>query len=191
MKKLSMLIALALCITIGGVYATWIYTNSDDVADVIETKALTMTNVSYDGSYGTYDVDSTDLTMKVDPLNGTTHTTGLLMTGTLTITFTPNQYAPAEILESGVASTFALKLPNANWKYNDQQIVTVDTTAQDITWVKEANGTFTCTVSAGTLEPLITLTPIVLDTKAEYDAYGTVLGTGSIELVVSDGKTVA
>ena len=33
MKKLSLLIALCMLISIGGVYATWVYSEKSDVAD--------------------------------------------------------------------------------------------------------------------------------------------------------------
>ena len=33
MKRLSILIALMLCVTIGGVYATWTYAGTNDIAD--------------------------------------------------------------------------------------------------------------------------------------------------------------
>ena len=65
MKKLSILIALILCVTIGGVYATWVYSQSDDVADITGAKAITMTEATFTGTYGTYNVDTTGLTMVV------------------------------------------------------------------------------------------------------------------------------
>ncbi len=33
MKKISALIAMFLCVTIGGVYATWSYAGTNDIAD--------------------------------------------------------------------------------------------------------------------------------------------------------------
>lgn len=78
MKKISLLIALVLCLTISGVYATWVYSQSDDVADITGAKAITMTEATFTGTYGTYSVDSSNLTMVIDPKEGTTHTTSLV-----------------------------------------------------------------------------------------------------------------
>lgn len=72
-KRLSLLIALVLCFTIGGVYATWVYTQSDDVADITKAGTINMTDATFEGTYGTYAVDVKGATMEVDPKEGTTH----------------------------------------------------------------------------------------------------------------------
>lgn len=191
-KRLSLLIALVLCFTIGGVYATWVYTQSDDVADITKAGTINMTDATFEGTYGTYAVDVKGATMEVDPKEGTTHTTSLVITGNIVITFTPNVNAPATVKENAVPSTFALALSNPNWKYNDQMILTVDTSAHDIVWGEpDSNGIFTYTIEASVLSGYITFTEFELDTKAKYDAYAKALATGSIEITVSDGKTSA
>ena len=93
MKKLSLLIAMILCVTIGGVYATWTYTQNTDVADEAVNVNMNLTDVAYSGSYGTYKVDTTGLSLTIDPKTGTTHTTALYATGSIVITFTPNSVA--------------------------------------------------------------------------------------------------
>lgn len=189
MKKLSMLISLLLCVVIGGVYATWVYTQSDDVADITGAKAITMTEATFTGTNGTYTVDTSGLTMVVDPKEGTAHVTALKITGNLVITFTPNVYANDDVKNYGVASTFAFSLSNSNWTYNDTAIIAVDTEKHDITWVKGGDGVFTYTINAAELASYITLTEFTLDTKAEYDAYDSVLANGQIVIHISDGKT--
>lgn len=191
MKKLSLLIALVLCVTIGGVYATWVYSQSDDVADITGAKAVTMTEATFTGTYGTYHVDTTQLTMVVDPKEGTTHTTALKITGNLVISFTPNTYAPETVKNSGVASTFAFSLSNADWKYNGSNIMTVDTNKHNITWTPAGDGTFTYTITAAELANYITLTEFTLDTKVDYDEYDAVLTNGQIVVSVSDGKNAS
>ena len=190
MRKLSLLIALCMLLTIGGVYATWTYTQNTDVADEAVNMNMNLTEVAYAGSYGTYKVDTSGLTMTIDPKQGTTHTTALYITGQIVITFTPNSVAPVEVKEGGVASTYQFTLANENWTYNGQKIVTLNHTEKhDIVWQKQQDGTFTYTISASDLSKHITLTEIVLDTKVAYDAYNAVLGTGSIIIAVSDGVT--
>lgn len=191
MKKISLLIALVLCLTISGVYATWVYSQSDDVADITGAKAITMTEATFTGTYGTYSVDTSALSMQVDPKEGTAHVTSLVITGDLTITFTPNTYAPDEVKNNGVASTFAFSLSNSAWNYDNQPIITVDTDKHNIAWAKGGNGIFTYTISAEALADYLTLTEFSLDTKADYDAYDKVLTNGQIVVTVSDGKTTA
>lgn len=179
---------LALCITIGGVYATWVYSQSDDVADITGATAVTMTEATFTGTYGTYAVDTTGLTMVVDPKENTTHTTALKIDGDLVIKFTPNTYAPAEVKTNGVPSTFAFSLSNDAWKYETEDIMTINTNKQNITWTPDGAGAFTYTISADDLAGYITFTEFTLDTKAEYDAYDRVLTNGQIVVTVSDGK---
>ena len=196
MKKLGLLIAMILCVTIGGVYATWTYTQSTDVADEAVNMAMNLTKVEYVGSYGTYEVDTTGVSMAIDPKPGTTHTTSLIITGDIVITFTPNSVAPKEVKDAGVESTFTLTLSNDNWVYDDgsgEKVLVVlehaDEGAHDITWSKQADGTFTYVISADTLAQHIKLNEFVLDTKAEYDAFNKVLTNGQIVITVSDGQT--
>jgi len=191
MKRLSILIALVLCVTIGGVYATWVYSQSDDVADITGAKAISMTEATFTGTYGTYHVETSGLSLTVDPKEGTTHTTALKISGNLVITFTPNTYAPVEVKENGVPSTFAFSLSNADWKYDGTNLITVDTALQNITWTPDGNGAFTYTISAAQLANYITLTEYTLDTKVEYDAYDAALTNGQIIISISDGKNAS
>ena len=191
MKKLSLIIALALCITITGVYATWVYSQSDDVADITGAKTVTMTEATFSGTYGTYHVDTSNLSMVVDPKEGTTHVTALKITGEVVISFEPQAYAPDEVKTGGVPSTFAFSLSNADWKYNSEYIMTIDTNKHDITWTPDGSGKLTYTIDAATLASYITLTEFTLDTKADYDAYDAVLTQGQIVISISDGKNAS
>ena len=191
MKKISFLIALCLLVSVGCVYATWVYSQSDDVADITNAKAITMTEATFEGTYGTYSTDSSTLTLKVDPKQGTSHTTALYITGEIVISFTPATHAPADIKANGVPTTYTFGVSNSNWTYEGQSIITVDTAARNATWVDNGNGVLTHTISAAELESILTLAEFNLDTKADYDAYDLVLTQGQITLTVSDGKTTA
>ena len=192
MKKLGLLIAMILCVTIGGVYATWTYTQNTDVADEAVNINMNLTDVAYSGSYGTYKVDPSGLSLTIDPKVGTTHTTALYATGNIVITFTPNSVAPSEVKENGVETTYSFSLANPNWKYEGQDVMTLNpehTGVHNVVWEEQADGTFTFSISATELLGHVVLTEFELDTKAKYDAYNAVLGQGSIVLTVSDGTT--
>ena len=191
MKKLSLLIALCMLISIGGVYATWVYSEKSDVADITGAKAITLTEATFSGTYGTYAVDTSQLNMQVDPKEGTAHVTSLVITGDLVITFKPNTYAPDDVKNNGVDSTFQFSLSNSEWKYGSEAIMTVDTAKHDITWTKGSDGNFTYTISAADLANYLTLTEITLDTKAEYNEYDEALTNGQIVITISDGQTSA
>lgn len=197
MKKLSLFLALAMLLTFSGVYAVWTFALSTDIMDINTTSVIDMTNATSTGTYGTYEFDN-QLVMTIDPKDGTTHTTALYITGSLTIKFTPNTYAPAEIKDYGVESFFSHDLTNTDWKYNNTAIMTIDTDTHTIAptnstseskWVKQSDGTFTYTISAEEVAAHIDLTEFVLDTKVKYDAYDTALGQGQIRFHISDGNT--
>ena len=188
MRKLSLLIALCTLLTVGGVYATWTYTQATDVADESVNMILNLSDVTYIGTYGTYKVDTSGVSMVIDPKVGTTHTTALYITGDLVITFTPNTYAPEEVKNFGVESTLTISLTNADWKYGETPIVTLaHTDPHEITWTPAGDGSFTYTITAETLAECILLNEVTLDTKSDYDAYNTALGQGQIKFAVSDG----
>ena len=193
MKKFSLLILLVLCVTIGGVYATWTYTENTDVADEQIHMQMNLTDVAYAGSYGQYKVDTTGLFMTIDPKAGTTHDTALYITGKIVITFTPNSVAPEDVKEKAVPSTFQLTLSNPNWTYEGEVIVSLaHDEAEEIKWGQpDENGVFYFEISADELSEHITLTEFTLDTKAKYDAYNKVLGQGSITITVSDGQVTS
>lgn len=192
MKKLSLLIALCTLLTIGGVYATWTYTQNTDVADEAVNMNMNLTDVAYSGSYGTYKVDVTGLNLSIDPKAGTTHTTALYATGNIIVTFTPNSVAPADVKENGVETTYSFSLANPNWKYEGQDVVTVNHTEKhDVVWQDNGDGTFSFTISADEFMEHVALTEFELDTKVKYDAYNAVLGTGSIVITVSDGVSAS
>lgn len=193
MKKLGLLIGLAICVTVGGVYATWTYTQNTDVADETVNMTMNLTDVAYSGSYGTYKVDITGLTLTIDPKPGTTHTTSLVAAGAIVLKFTPNSVAPEEIKQNGVESTFKFGLSNPSWKYDGQDIIrSIDTEAKTFTWgAPGVDGVFSYTIDASAIGAYIELQEFVLDTKAKYDAYNTALGQGQITITLSDGVVSA
>ena len=198
MKKLSLIIALVLCITIGGVYATWTYTKSTDVADITPTLGISMTEATFSGTHGTYAVDTSALTMAVDPKPNAenTHITSLQMAGSITIKFTPQTYATVDVKENGIPTTFQFSLSNSNWKFDDghgageRDIITINhpNDKHSVTWsAPDENGVLSYTLSAADLAEHFNLTEFTLDTKVLYDNFSTALSNGQIRLTVSDG----
>ena len=100
MKKLSLIIALILCITIGGVYATWYYSGETNVADVSEPITINLEDAQTVGSHGAYelivDKGTAKTFFRIDQLDDN-HTAGLVCAGTVKIVFTPSAHASSEI----------------------------------------------------------------------------------------------
>lgn len=195
MKKLSLIIALALLVTIGSVYANWIYNDHTDVADITGSRAITMTPATFDGGLGTYSVTTAGLTMKIDPKEGTSHTTSLLVDGEIVVTFTPSAYASNDIKNNAVPTKAIFRLPSSlasvnDWQYDGKNIFTsIDSTPIDLVWNKQADGTFTASISADQVASKLILNEIELDTKAAYDAYDDALELGQIVVAITDGQS--
>ncbi len=108
MKKLSLLVALFMCLTIGGVYATWSYAGTNDIADSFAEAKVTIADAELTGANGTYKIES-NLVLTVDQANDE-HEAELIFAGNdgkaiyLTITFTPATNAPLTIKKDGVPS---------------------------------------------------------------------------------------
>lgn len=190
-KRLSLLIAICICVTVGGVYATWIYTQQNDVADQHQHLSVALTESTFDGNYGTYHLDYTGLTISIDQKEVGDHTAVLKITGQITVTFTPGMNAPETVKEHGIATTvaFGTSIEQETWKYGETQIFTVDTTEKDVDWTAQADGTFTYVITAEEVAEIIQLGDITLDTQAKYNAFNTELAKGKIGITVSDGIT--
>ena len=103
MKKLALLVALALVVSVGGVYATWIYSSAAVSTVNHGFKNLSITDVDTNTTSGTVSVTDT-LILKIDDNSGNhvpawdadvTETNG----GSLDILFTANSGAPKTTLQ--------------------------------------------------------------------------------------------
>lgn len=207
MKRLSILIALMVCITIGGVYATWSYALTNDIADAFAEAKVTIADAEFIGSNGVYKIES-NLVLTVDQANEN-HEAELVFSANdnnpihLTVTFTPASNAPQSVKENAVPSelyfgttTTMQYKTDASGNYSDAgtptdifklQNVSNNIFEENVTWTKQANGTFTYTLDETALKNQIQLTQtFVLDMKSEHDAFREAL-TGNIVARVTDG----
>ena len=207
MKKLSVLIALFLCVTIGGVYATWTYAGNTDVADgEVEIKA-TIAGSEFTGACGTYTITS-NAYIEIDQADEH-HNAKLVFKSNnssdvfLKIVFKPSVDADKTVKENAIPSElyFTLTTPmqykiDGDGNYSETGTPTdIFTLANpsdtvftpNVTWTKEADGTFSVTYDEAFLTSQISLTQtFVLDTKAEHDAFKAALA-GNIVARVTDG----
>ena len=198
MKKFSVLIALILCATIGGIYAAWLYPNDNaDIYDIHDHFTLGIDIATNSGGDGDFEADPSGVKILIVPQSDSdpalVHKAKIQITGDLVITFKPSLHANNDIKRDGPTGctwTLGTSVDVTGWKYGDAQIFDVNTTTNNITWVKD-NGTgyFTCTITAATLESMITFAnEFNLDTKTDHTNFGTALGQGQIGITISDGK---
>lgn len=207
MKKLSILLALMLCVTIGGVYATWTYAGTEDIADAFAEAKVTITDAELTGANGTYKIES-NLVLTVDQANED-HEAKLVFSSNnsdaiyLKITFTPASNAPQNIKDHAVPSELYFgTTTDMQYSIDDDGNYDAAGTPTDIfsftnvsdgdldvniTWNPESDGSFTYTLDETALKSMITLSQtFVLDLKSEHDAFRTALN-GNIVARVTDG----
>ena len=201
MKKLSILIALFLVATIGGVYATWSYAGTNDIADAFAEAKVTIADVELLGANGVYKVES-NLVLIVDQKNTEHHAELLFQSNNneeifLKVTFTAAVNAPQDIKDNGVKSELYFGT-SAEMKYDGKDIFWFSNTGNgtldnEFTWTKEGNGVFTYTLDVDDLKAMIKLNdengtvPFVLDTKAKHDDFRENGLKGNIVIRVTDG----
>lgn len=208
MKKLSLLISLLLCVTIGGVYAAWTYAGTDDIADSFAEAKVTIDDAELVGANGTFKVE-TNLVLTIDQANAD-HEAELVFSANdgqpiyLKATFTPATNAPQDIKDNAVEAELYFGTTNdMKYKMDAQGNYSETGTPTDIftftngsdgnfspnvTWTKQADGSFTYTLDEAALKVQIQLSQtFVLDLKSEHDAFREAL-TGNIVVRITDGK---
>ena len=207
MVRLGLIILLLLCVTITGVYATWSYAGTNDIADVLAEQKITIADVELTGANGVYKIES-NLVLLVDQANDA-HEAELVFSSNndqpiyLKVTFTPAANAPQAIKDNAVPSelyftttTDMLYKMDAQGNYDENGTPTPILTftnpsdgvfSPNVTWTKQPDGTFTFEMDEAALRDQISLTQAFkLDIKAEHDAFGTALN-GNIIARVTDG----
>lgn len=196
MKKLSLLIALVLCVTIGGVYAAWVYANPDtEVAkDVPVGVGL---NVETSGHVGTYSLEFTGTPFAVEPVSTTDYTAQLKKMTDVYLVFKPVPNASQDILDKGIDTYLYIKNKAAleSLMYDGQKIFTVndyDSHASAIEIKRDAftkqDGSFRIEISDIILEA-IKLIDIELNTRDAYNLFEAAMEPGGQAVNISIAVT--
>lgn len=197
-RKISLLVALILCVTIGGVYAAWTYAGVGENAQTIG-KGINLTTSILEGTEGSYTMTVGDVVLRIDQkatgdytpvlqINKAEHATA----ATMTFHYTPTEIASLETEANCVVSYVSF---SSAISYEGRAVfsfpgyITIDkvngTGANK--WVKQSSGAFSFTIDAETLAQYIVLNDgFYLDTKAKYDAFDKALLAGNIQIKISD-----
>lgn len=173
MKKLGLIILMALVLTVGGVYATFHYAQ----ADVQQTATLNKSLKPADTNTpkGEIKIDVEGFLLTIDDTTKT-RTTGLVAQGTVKVTFTPAQGADALVADEGVNLKLEISFTNNTYSRNGEHYEVFQTTTdyKATTGIvlgkgtKNESGTFEYTVD---LSPYFTVSEIPLPTLEDYNAF--------------------
>lgn len=197
MKKIGLWMAALTAVTVGGVYATFNYSDNFQFSKTGEA-AIGIEAAAPAGAVGSYEVDTSAFKITIDSAESANrmneytdvHQAVLVMSGSITITFKPAPNAEHHVSENGIETTFAFAPVGDinNWTYDsdgdgtaETQIFT-DYEAYQTTiypknseatsvekWSVADNGAITYTISFDDIPNVLTLNEtIILDTSAEH-----------------------
>jgi len=164
-KKLSIIVALILCVTIGGVYATWVYPGNE-MGQVIQPVSNVMAEADFAGSFGTYHTVSNSLALQVDQASGSFNTE-LKYVGELVIEFTPHANISPNQKAAALGATVTVTAADlSKATYTDDQGTseiwnlsdTPTFTLAESDWSDtDGDGIYTCTITCDKLNNIITM----------------------------------
>ena len=193
MKKLSTLIALALIVTIGGVYAAWHYNRGQVSLEI--SRSATMASIQSDTSKGTITIDQTansgngnTLKFLVDDTGTIDWKADLVPSGSVWVKFTAASNADSIVQTNGIKMKATVTLSGTQAAYDGKKIFEV----------KEGANTFTINTTASLDSQEITAAQIaeclefnegaevILDTYDDNVAYETAMKTYIIVITISE-----
>ena len=178
MKKLSMLIAMILCVTIGGVYAAWVYPNANATVDKDVSVGVGL-NVESSGAIGSFTVHFDGTPFAVEPIDMTDTTSPnyykaqFVATGDIILEFTPYANAAVDSL------TVYIYVKNAalieGLQHQNKQIFEIGCdsieNAIELTLTKDSEGKFRTVISDDLVAKITMANEFILKTKPEYEAF--------------------
>lgn len=188
MKRLGAIIAIALVLTIGGVYATFNYANGGVVSLENETISKELIGMTIDTPKGTISIKSNNFKITVDDFNNNLHTTGKLE-GKTTIKFTPAPLANADVRENGISLKLTITVTGN--EYDDgattYKLFNISeealTTGVTLNGGAKIDGVFEFEID---FADYITVTDIYLSTPEKYTAYSTAFNATTITFTISE-----
>ena len=200
MKKLSTLIALALIVTIGGVYAAWSYAQGTTASSEI-TREINMAQVNTDSNKGTISVTPSNFAFLVDDIEAVDYVAALTGTGELAIIFTPATGSDATLVSSGISmvATITVAKTAAATTYSGIDSTGASQTVVPLVAKTEGNANV-ITITGNGVDGTTKITAsqilgalvfnegkdIKLPTKADNDRYHDVLKNYTIKITISE-----
>ena len=191
MKKLSALVALILCVTIGGVYAAWMYTGTDLLAMEARVNHR-LEDPEFKTRVGVLTTETNTVAITIDQKAERDYDAVLKVGGELVVHFAVNPGAPDDVVANGVECEVVLDLRNIDanlyqgspiYQYTGT-VITIhaanETPADEnsIAWepVEGQPGNFHATITAEMIDKMLDLgANFNLPTYEDYQAFNALL----------------
>ena len=181
MKKLTVIIALMLVVTIGGVYATWNYAQGNVAkVDKYLDSVTKITDKVVTTAKGTIAVDTTGVSIVIDDADNN-HVAELYVTGDIVVTFTPNEGADQDVDANGIALQY--QMSNTGLIYGGNPIFTYNTS---VVQIDGGAPVLSATIPADSLGLALYDPALTLPNVDTYEAFKAQLHTGSLCFTVSE-----
>ncbi len=184
MKKLGLIIMLALVLTVGGVYATFNYAQKE-IEPANASLGLTLAGKDTETEKGTIAVDARGYMIRVDDKDGTLKTK-YEHQGSISVTFTPAKGADDDVTQNGIKLKLEITI-NGNNLYKGTPILKLTDAYTNVGHVELNGGNkVKGTINGINLAPYIEVLEYSLPTADDYDAYAAAFGGVSITITVSE-----
>lgn len=185
MKRLGAIIAIALVLTIGGVYATFEYANGGVVSLENETISKELAGMTDTTAKGTISIKSNNFKITVDDFNNNLHTVGRFENKT-TINFTPAPLADADVRANGIKLKLTIAVTGNEYVDGETTYKLFNISEEALTGVTlnndaAINGDFVIDFTK-----YITVTEIELSTPTKYTAYSEAFNGTTITFTISE-----
>lgn len=186
MKRLGAIIAIALVLTIGGVYATFNYANGGVVSSENETISKELIGMTTTTPKGTISIkDDSNFKIIVDDLTGNLHTGGRFE-GKTTINFTPAPLAAADVRTKGIKLKLTINVTGNEYVDGGTTYKLFNISADALAGVTlnndaAINGDFEIDFAK-----YITVTEIYLSTPEKYTEYSNAFNGTTITFTISE-----
>lgn len=211
MKKLSLLISLILCVTIGGVYAAWNYAGTSTEISTHTSSPIVLTGADQNEKAGTYTLVSNIQGIRIEPETQENKKATLVPVytngnvPTLTLTFTPAVDA-GDAIETDALETYVYFGIATDYQWNSTSVFTFTHDVENAIKINKATATvnegeykwekqgtnFTCTIvlepteermtQIGSLADLVEIADITLPTIDDYNAFFAAIGSDDVSL---------
>ena len=171
MKKISVLLTLVICVTIGGVYAAWSYAGASIKQPVDTTVSHGMASIT-STEIGDLRIVNNSLLVKVDQRDEE-YNAYLNVSGQITVQFVPGAGAEPEIYENAIPVYASVYVENADANlYNGSPIYVSTGNKILVTWEKQTDGSFLATLDGEEVVQLFELGDnFQLKSETEYQAF--------------------
>ena len=196
-KFISLILVLAICVTIGGVYAAWLYAETPMTAVHGHVGSFGLATAVVNNSKGTIEVNGGNAHLVIDQAAADDYTAQLKAEGDVVITFKPSDVfvnSNKDLTEIEMNYKLVTSGDPENFTCNDgtgakKLFTTFDTaTVKTVTLTKQGD-VYVGSVSAQSLldDGLIAINTFVLDTIEKHADFSAQVGTyGNIGIEVSE-----